>query len=134
MQTMERLLARLLAVEIGGHGLVIEFDRRVDQQGAIFLGLLEQFGGNFLVMIFSAKTLVFPNDRLHADEVDNALEVAFGTDRQLRADRTTADSAYFLHAAEEIGANLVHLVDEHDARHVILVGLTPNGLRCGSTP
>ena len=29
---------------------------------------------------------------------------------------------------EEVRAGLVHLVDEHDARHVILVGLAPDGL------
>ena len=31
-------------------------------------------------------------------------------------------------AVEEVGADLVHLVDEHDARNVVLVGLAPDGL------
>ncbi len=36
-----------------------------------------------------------------------------------------------LHGEVEVGADLVHLVDEADARHVVLVGLAPNllGLR-----
>ena len=34
-----------------------------------------------------------------------------------------------LDAAVEIGADLVHLVDEHDARHAVLVGLAPHRLR-----
>ena len=33
-----------------------------------------------------------------------------------------------LDALFEVGADLVHLVDEHDARHVVAVGLAPDGL------
>ena len=36
-----------------------------------------------------------------------------------------------LHAFLEVGADAVHLVDVGDARHVVLVGLTPHGLRLG---
>jgi hypothetical protein len=32
-----------------------------------------------------------------------------------------------LHAVEEIRADLVHLVDEDDARHLVAVGLAPDG-------
>ncbi len=57
------------------------------------------------------------------------LEIGFRTDRQLGADRTSADLGLdVVDAAIEIGANLVHLIDEHDARHVIFIGLTPHGL------
>ncbi len=31
--------------------------------------------------------------------------------------------------AEEVGAHAVHLVDERDARHLVLVGLAPDGFR-----
>ena len=34
-------------------------------------------------------------------------------------------------AHEEVGADLVHLVNERDARHVVLVGLTPDRLALG---
>ena len=127
---MQRREVRLLAVEIGAHHVVVEFDRGLDQGVAIFLGLLEQFGGNFLVVVLRAEALVLPDDRLHAQKVDDALEVRLGADRQLNADRAAADLGLDLvDAAEEIGADLVHLVDEYDARHAVLVGLTPNGLR-----
>ena len=33
------------------------------------------------------------------------------------------------HAAEEVGADAIHLVDEGDARHAVLVGLPPDGFR-----
>jgi hypothetical protein len=36
--------------------------------------------------------------------------------------------AHRLEAHVEVGADLVHLVDERDARHVVLVGLTPDRL------
>ena len=50
-------------------------------------------------------------------------------DRQLNADRAAADLGLdFLDAAIEIGADLVHLVDEDDARHIVFVGLPPDGL------
>jgi len=34
----------------------------------------------------------------------------------------------------EVSAVLVHLVDEADARHFVLVALAPHGLVCGCTP
>ena len=50
-------------------------------------------------------------------------------DRQLQADRLAGDAVDDVgDALEEVGADLVHLVDEHDARHVVLVGLAPHGL------
>ena len=36
-----------------------------------------------------------------------------------------------LHRALEVGADAVHLVDEADARHVVLVGLAPHRLGLG---
>ena len=58
------------------------------------------------------------------------LKFELGADRQLDADRPAADLGVdFFDAAEEVGADLVHLVNEHDTRHAILVGLTPYGFR-----
>ena len=58
------------------------------------------------------------------------LKFELRADRQLDADRTAADLGLDLvDAAKEIRADLVHLVDEHDARHAVFVGLTPDGLR-----
>src|SRR6202000_793499 len=49
--------------------------------------------------------------------------------RQLDTDRTAADLGVDLFdATKEVGADLVHFVDEHDAGHVVFVGLTPHGL------
>ena len=84
MQLLERRFAGLLAVEIGLHRVVVEFDRGFDQRRAIFLRPFEQIGGNLFVVIFRAEAFVFPDDRLHADQIDDALEIALGADRQLQ--------------------------------------------------
>ena len=56
--------------------------------------------------------------------------VLFDADRQLHRHRVGAQPlADHAHAAEEVRADAVHLVDEGDARHAVLVGLPPDGLR-----
>ena len=63
------------------------------------------------------------------DEVDDAAEGALGTDRQLEHDGDRGQAlADHLHAALEVGADAVHLVDEADARHLVRVGLAPHRL------
>ena len=52
-----------------------EFDRLLDQFLAIFLGLSQQIARNVLIMEGGAERLVVPHHRLHADEVDDALEL-----------------------------------------------------------
>ena len=127
---LERVDVRLVAVEIGGHHLVVELDRGFDQRVAILLRLRLESGRNLFVVVFRPETLFFPDDRLHAQQVDHALEARLRADRQLDADRPAADLGVdLLDAAEEIGADLVHLVDEHDARHAVFVGLAPDGFR-----
>ena len=50
-------------------------------------------------------------------------------DRELHDDGNRVEPlAHHLHAALEVGADAVHLVDEADARHVVLVGLAPHRL------
>ena len=129
-EALQRIDVRLLPVEIGGHHVVVELDRGLDQRMAEFLRLRLEIGGNFLVVVLGAEALVLPDDRLHAQEVDHALEAGLRADRQLDADRTAADLGLDLvDAAKEIGADLVHLVDEHDARNAVFVGLAPDRLR-----
>ena len=58
------------------------------------------------------------------------LKFEFGADGQLETDRTATDLGLdLLDATEEVGADLVHLVDKHDPRNAIFVGLAPDGLR-----
>src|SRR3954470_454928 len=76
--------------------------------------------------------LVAVHDRLHPDEVHDAAEVALGPDRQLDRDGVGAEAVdHRLDRLVEVGADAVHLVDERDARDVVLVGLAPDGLGLG---
>ena len=50
------------------------------------------------------------------------------SERELKHDRVGAEALFHhLHRHEEIGSDLVHLVDEDHARHAVFVGLTPDG-------
>src|SRR6202021_1605360 len=71
-----------------------------------------------------------PDHALHADEIDQALEVVLGADRELNRNRLGAETIDdIVEAFIEIGAGLIHLVREDDARNAVLVALTPDGFR-----
>ena len=66
---------------------------------------------------------------LHGDEVDDAPEVVLGAHGDLGRDRVGGKAVlHGLDGAEEVGADAVILVDERDARDVVVGGLTPDGL------
>ncbi len=93
------------------------------------LACVEQVRRNVVVVELGAEPFVVPDARLHAHEIDHALEIAFGADRQLDGDRLGAEAGLdVIDAVEEVGADLVHLVGEDDARHVVFVALTPDRL------
>src|SRR5258707_1383976 len=85
--------------------------------------------GNFYVPESGVELLFFPDHALHADKIDQTLEIILGSDRKLDRDRLGTEAIdNILHAFVEIGAGLVHLVGEHDARNPVLVALTPDRL------
>ncbi|MNI58662.1 hypothetical protein D3C73_1137810 [compost metagenome] len=92
------------------------------------LGLVLHGGGNVHVLEFHALAGVVPDDGLHLDQVDHAFEVVFGAHGQLDRHGVAfqAFSDLALHA-QEIGAHAIHLVHERQARHLVLVGLAPDG-------
>ena len=58
------------------------------------------------------------------------LELVFGADRQLDGDGIALQLRVDLRQRLlEVGADAVHLVDEADARHAVLVGLAPHRFR-----
>ena len=70
-----------------------------------------------------------PDDGLHRDEVDHAAEIGFGADRKLQRHGARAELVLDVGEAHvEVGAGLIHLVGEDDARHAVLVALAPDGL------
>ena len=73
--------------------------------------------------------LVVPDDSLHLDEIDDALEIRFGADGNLQGHGPRAQAlANRLQNVLEVRAVLVHLVHEADARNLVLVALPPHGL------
>ena len=92
------------------------------------VGLVEQLARDVHHGHVLAEVVVV-DDGLHGDEVDDALEVALGTDRQLDRHGVRAEAVdHRLDAALEIGADAVHLVDVGDARDGVLVRLAPDRL------
>ena len=87
--------------------------------------------GDLDLFLFLAE-IVLVDDRLHRDQVDDALEVSLRADRQLDRHRVCSQAVdHRLHALLEVGADAVHLVDVGDPRDVVLVGLAPDGLGLG---
>ena len=128
-QALERRLVRLLALEVGGHRVVVELDRGLDHLLAVFLGLIEHVGRDIDVLVFGAERFVVPHHALHAHQIDQAFVCLLGADRELDRHRLGAEAGLdVFNAFEEIGADLVHLVGEDDARHLVLVALAPDRL------
>ena len=125
-QRLELGLGRRLAFEIGLRRGLVDLGGQLHQLLVIFLGLIDQVGGDLLVMEARAQGLVVPDHGLHANQVDDPLEARLDAERKLEHQRLGAEAVLdHLHREEEVGADLVHLVDEDHARHAVFVGLAP---------
>ncbi len=77
-----------------------------------------------------AQRLVAPDHGLHLHQVDDALELVFRADGNLNRHRTALQPVHDgVDGVVEIRAHAVHLIDEADARNVVLVGLPPHRFR-----
>ena len=82
------------------------------------------------VSILRAHGLVIPDDRLHLDQIDHALELVFLSDGNLNRDRLGIEAlADGIDGMLEIGTHLVDLVDETNSRDAVLIGLAPHFFR-----
>jgi hypothetical protein len=103
---------------------------RLDHVVVPLVGHRLQVGRDVLVAEVHALAGVVPFDGAHLDQVDHALELVLGADRHLDRHGIALQPVLdLLLDAEEIGADAVHLVDEGDARHLVLVRLAPHGFR-----
>ncbi len=117
------------------HGLFHDFvavvGAAVDEPGAVFVGLVNEFGRNFLFdQIFAVGA--FEVVGLHFDEVDHALQLVFEAYRNLHHAGLVVQlfAEHFGHA-ERVSAGAVALVDEHHARHMVALHLAVDGNRLG---
>jgi len=118
-----------MTVEVERHDLVVDVGAGLDE-------LVVPLGRELLVLVgdldpveLLTLALVVEDGGLHLDEVDDAAVLVFLAQRPLDGHRVGAEA--LLHAVdahEEVGADLVHLVHEGDARDAVLVRLTPHGL------
>ena len=71
------------------HQHIVGLRHGLNQQGAIFLGLLHQVSWNLHLVVLGAQSFVQPDSRRHGDQVHNALELIFGANGELNRYRTS---------------------------------------------
>ena len=77
-----------------------------------------------------AQRFLEPDDHFFFEEIDDADEIIFAAERELQRHRMSAQAlANGAHDVIEIRAHAVHLVDEANARNVVLVRLAPYRFR-----
>src|SRR5262245_13495138 len=134
----QRIDADRLAFEIGAGDLVlvVVLGEHFEKVVAPFLHFGLMVGGDRLGAEALAFVARIEKQRLHFQEIDDAakgrgavLDRAASDgdcDRRRLAFKALDD---FLDRIGEIGADYVHLVDEHQPRNLIFVGLTPDRFR-----
>src|SRR5574343_233490 len=97
---------------------------------APFVGSFDQVSRNVFEGELHALGSFVPDDGFHLAQIHDALEVLFGTDWDHDGHRVGLQTQlHLLDDLEEVGTGAVHLVHEGQARHLVLVGLTPHGFR-----
>ena len=119
----------LLALEVLFHELFVVLSNSLDQNVVVLLGLLTHILGDGLSAHVVAHVVVVDLS-VHIDQVNDTAEGILLTDRQLDCHAVCVQTiVQHLDAAEEVGTHGVHLVDVHHTGNLVLVSLTPNGLR-----
>src|SRR5690606_16445455 len=114
------------------HELFVGFGSAFNQLFTPFVGGILELGRNVDVFELGALAGFIPDDGLHLDEVDHTLEGVFGANGDHDGHRVGLQAQLQLVVdLEEVGTGAVHLVDESQTRHVVLVGLTPDRFRLG---
>jgi hypothetical protein len=135
--TPNRRLAQGRLEFVRGHRFVSEeflgerfvgFADAFDQLGPGPLGAGQELCRNIADLEFGAQLGFVKEDPAHLEQVDYPLEGDLAADGPLHGDgRRVQPVGDGGDAGLEIGPGFVHLVDEADARHVVLVGLAPDG-------
>ena len=115
-------------IEVLFHYFVIALSNRFQHLVTPFFGFRTKFSRNFLYIVVSAKVFGVPYDSFHGHQIDYSLEVFFRSDGDL--DRTRICAQNFLHLAiyfKEVCSATVHFIYICQTRHMIFIGLAPNG-------
>ncbi len=112
------------------HDPVVEVGDRLDQVVAVLADLVLHAGWDLERLGALGAQVVGVDDRLLAEQVDVALEVRLGADRQLDRNRPRAQArSDRVQRPIKVSSDPIHLVDEGDPRHPVAVGLAPDRLR-----
>ena len=120
----------LAVSEVAVHQLLVRFGGALEHLFAPLRSELGEVGGNVAHVVLHALRRIVPVDRLHLHEIDDAGELVLRADRHLDHHRIRLQARLHLVVdLEEVGADAVHLVDEREPRHLVLVRLAPDGFR-----
>jgi hypothetical protein len=85
-----------------------------------------------MIIPLGAQLVVFEAQGVHAHDVDDTLELGLFAERDLNGDGRRVETLFDgAERAIEVGADLVHFVDEAHARDLVAVRLAPHGLGLG---
>ena len=126
---------RLLAIKVLKHQILVQIAELLNHLGSpLFSEILHIVRD---ICDGDVDTLLIIVDvGLHFHQIDQTLEFIFLADRQLDADRILAETIdNLLHAAIEVSADDIHLIDKCHTRYVVLVRLSPDvlGLRLNAS-
>src|SRR5690606_31454820 len=98
----------------------------------ILRSLVGHVFGNIEVVELRTEAFVVPDDRTVLHQIDQALEIGLGADRQVQGSRYRAEAVDDgLDTVIEVRAGTIELVDVAHPRHAVFLGLAPHGLGLG---
>ena len=129
--SLQFLTGDLLTLEVLLHQLFVVLGNSLDQNVTVLFSLLDHILGDRLGAHIVAHIVVVDLS-VHIDQVNDTTEGILLTDGQLDRYAVCMQTIMqHLDAAEEVGTHGIHLVDVDHTGNLVLVSLTPNGLRLG---
>ena len=127
--SLQFLTGDLLALEVLLHQLFVVLGNSLDQNVTVLFSLLDHILGDRLGAHVVAHIVVVDLS-VHIDQVNDTTEGILLTDGQLNGHAVGMQTiVQHLDAAEEVSTHGIHLVDVHHTGDLVLVSLTPDGLR-----
>ena len=103
-----------------------------DHVSPVFLRFFDQVFRNGDLVVLGTECLIAPDNAAHFHQVHNSQKLLFRADRNLNRYRAALQAVYDrVYGVVEIRAHAVHLINEANAGHGILVSLPPHRLRLG---
>mmetsp|Transcript_23154 Transcript_23154/g.50833 ORF Transcript_23154/g.50833 Transcript_23154/m.50833 type:complete len:564 (+) Transcript_23154:1196-2887(+) len=120
------------AIEVGGQHVVVQLHNVIDQLLAVLLGLGLHVIRDVALLKLGTQLLTSPDNSLHLDQVNHALELLLRANGQLDDQGLgTQVLNHHLHAVVEVSTQAIHLVHKGNTGHLVLVSLAPHSLRLG---